>query len=330
LIPVKVVKIAPYSRYNGANRRRFVIPQLLRLIISLLVSAFVTMVAASAVGYLIPTAMIAYDPVHHSARDIALRDTARHLNAYLTRTSADERAPAWSHDGQQLAWLAIENGAQTLWLMNADGGQRRIIARGQAADPSIAALAWSPDGTRIAYTGLTDSRQGIYIIEIASGAQQQITADGISASAPTWSPDGARLAFAWSPVANQEVYIADVSTITEPIASTNGLLRVTDNFMMDAMPAWSPDGRLIALFSDRDGDSNIYVYDIANTTLRRITYNPTRETAPNWTPDGSMLYYRAYRAGEWGVYGVNADCIINGSCEEHHLFDGELTIAWRP
>jgi TolB protein len=295
-----------------------------------MVGALALLVVADAAGHLATTPVIAYDPPRGNAREIALLDTARHLSVYITRTRADERAPAWSHDGRQLAWLAIEGGAQTLWLMNADGSQRHIVAQGQAADPSIAALAWAPDGTRIAYTGLTDSRQGIYIVDVSSGEQLQLTADGISASAPSWSPDGTRLAFAWSPVANQEVYIVEIATITEPIASTNGLVRVTDNFMMDAMPAWSPDGSQIALFSDRDGDSNIYVYDLDSGSLRRITYNPTRETAPSWTPDGSMLYYRSRRAGEWAVYGVDAECTISGGCEERHLFDGELTIAWRP
>ncbi|MDX2137624.1 MAG: hypothetical protein SF123_05980 [Chloroflexota bacterium] len=306
------------------------IPLFLRIVLTIMMGTLALLVVADAAGHLATTPVIVYDPLRGSVREIAQLDTLRHISVYVTHTAAEERAPGWSYDGEQLAWLEIENGTQTLWLMNSDGSQRRVVAQTQAADPSIASLAWSPDGTRIAFTGLTDSRQGIYIVNVVSGELQQITADGISASAPSWSPDGTRLAFAWSPVANQEVYIVELDSIHEPIASTNGLVRVTDNFMMDAMPAWSPDGNWLALFSDRDGDSNIYVYDIASAALRRITFNPTRETAPNWTPDGSLLYYRAYRAGEWAVYGIEATCLSNGGCQERHLFDGELSVAWRP
>ena len=56
-------------------------------------------------------------------------------------------------------------------------------------------------------------------------------------------------------------------------------------YMYDFSPEWSPDGKKIAFFTDRDGDSEIYrmrATDGANPT--RLTYNPAFDLEPAWQP----------------------------------------------
>jgi Tol biopolymer transport system component len=61
-------------------------------------------------------------------------------------------------------------------------------------------------------------------------------------------------------------------------------------------PAWSPDGRLIAFVSRRDGRSHIYVIRADGTGLRRLTDSAPDDSSPTWSPDGRRIAFS--RVGE--------------------------------
>jgi hypothetical protein len=57
-------------------------------------------------------------------------------------------------------------------------------------------------------------------------------------------------------------------------------------------PAWSPDGSRIALMSDIEGSWQIYVYDLAEETIRLVSSGcATHCRLPAWSPDGEQLIY---------------------------------------
>ena len=65
----------------------------------------------------------------------------------LTNTPLDdERSPAWSPDGSQ---IAFSNGV--IQVMNADGSGRHAVAP-PGSEFDVSQPTWSPDGTKIAYT----------------------------------------------------------------------------------------------------------------------------------------------------------------------------------
>ena len=82
--------------------------------------------------------------------------------------------------------------------------------------------------------------------------------------------------------------------------------RLTFNVYSDGNPTFSPDGKLIAFESNRDGDSEIYIMDTDGKNQRRLTFGGkvssaesrsravTRCYSPSFSPDGSQIVFSAY------------------------------------
>lgn len=67
----------------------------------------------------------------------------------------------------------------------------------------------------------------------------------------------------------------------------------------DNDPAISPDGKLVAFQSDRDGsEGNIFVLALAGNTIRQLTRDAWAER-PAWSPDGQSLVYLRLDRTSW-------------------------------
>ncbi|MCS7160635.1 MAG: hypothetical protein RMJ19_09200, partial [Gemmatales bacterium] len=73
---------------------------------------------------------------------------------------------------------------------------------------------------------------------------------------------------------------------------------------MDIRPVWSPDGKMIAFTSNRDGNYEIYVMNADGSHPRRLTNQPGRDDYPGWFPDSQHLVYVSERAGRFDLYKV--------------------------
>jgi len=69
----------------------------------------------------------------------------------------------------------------------------------------------------------------------------------------------------------------------------------------------SPDGGRYAagLFDRKQGQSDIWIYDLARQTAERITFRLTYENNPIWSPDGKTLYYMSDVLGPPDIFRWN-------------------------
>jgi Tol biopolymer transport system component len=67
--------------------------------------------------------------------------------------------------------------------------------------------------------------------------------------------------------------------------------RLTDDGYFDSDPDFSPDGRSIVYASDRAGDADLWIRDLASGAERRISGLQGAQTAPRFSPDGNRIAY---------------------------------------
>lgn len=89
--------------------------------------------------------------------------------------------------------------------------------------------------------------------------------------------------------------------------SSRKLVRLTSTSGLNADPALSPDGTLLAYASDRaDGEHfDIYVQPVAGGDAMRLTHDRAEETEPAFAPDGAHIVFSRRGAGLFsvGVFG---------------------------
>lgn len=96
----------------------------------------------------------------------------------------------------------------------------------------------------------------------------------------------------------------------------------------DGSPAWSPDGRRIAFYSQRDGNAEIYVMNADGSGATRLTNTSADEGYPAWSPDGRRISFDSDRDGNFEIYAMDADGANVRRLTSHRARD--VSAAWSP
>jgi|GEM_PF-2379649 len=215
----------------------------------------------------------------------------------LTDNEFLNESPAWSPDGDRLAFHIMRDGVFDVFVMNADGTELMNLTN--QPDANDGSPAWSPDGSRIAFDSTRDGNVEIYVMSADGSEPTRLTNNPADDRQPVWSPDGTRIAFFSLRDTNAEIYVMD--------ADGSNQRRLTEDPAADEGPAWSPDGTRVAFFSYRDGNAEIYVMNADGSGLQRLTDNDDPDGSPCWSADGELIAFDSRRDGNQEIYVMNAD-----------------------
>ena len=226
----------------------------------------------------------------------------------LTHTREFEQHPAWSPDGNEIAFSRGEVMTNIdIWVMAADGSGERRLTEHPERDENP---AWSPDGGTIAFLSQREGDLAIWLMDSEDGGNKRRLVKG---KEPSWSPDGSRIAFTSGDFDdNDEIYIIDVDG--------SNLRRMTEDQHYDWHSSWSPDGGRLAFNSERFQGEELMLADVKSGGQVRITVaRNTFELDPTWSPDGRALAYQGKmnfredgeldvdfndRTGKWVLHGT--------------------------
>lgn len=96
----------------------------------------------------------------------------------------------------------------------------------------------------------------------------------------------------------------------------------------DGSPAWSPDSRRIAFYSERDGNAEIYVMNVDGSDQTRLTTTKADEGYPSWSPDGREIAFDTDRDGDFEIYAMRADGRGARRLTRHPARD--VSASWSP
>jgi Tol biopolymer transport system component len=84
--------------------------------------------------------------------------------------------------------------------------------------------------------------------------------------------------------------------------------RITTTFS-NTDPDYSPDGKTVVFVSTRDGDEELYLYDIVTEEIVQLTTNTASDFFPSYAPNGKDIVFVSNRDNpyKWELYKINIE-----------------------
>lgn len=194
-------------------------------------------------------------------------------------------SPAWSPDGNQLAYVSFESRKPVVYVHNVSTGKRRLVANFKGSN---SAPAWSPDGNTLALTLSRDGGSQLFLLAANGGEPRRLIQSSNIDTEPVFSPDGQSIYFVSDRGGTPQIY--RVST------SGQGVERITFTGTYNISPAISPDGRWLAYISRVGGAFKLHVMNLADGAVTAIT-DTVGDESPSFSPNGKMLVYATQQQG---------------------------------
>jgi tricorn protease len=238
----------------------------------------------------------------------------------ITVSEGLESNPVFSPDGSTIAFTGQYDGNTDVFVVAANGGVPKRLTWHPGAD---LVRDFSPDGKKILFASqrnsFTNRFHQLFTVDIASGAEQQLPIP--NAFWASYSPDGNSIAYTllldrfeqWKNYRGgtaSRIWVYDtkshnVTEIAKPKGGGN-----------DTKPVWK--GNKVYFRSDREGEFNLYSYDVATKAVAQLTkFTDFPVSSLEGGPEGIIFsqagYLHTYNAGNNNVsrmkIGIAADLL---------------------
>jgi len=203
----------------------------------------------------------------------------------MTVKGSSASTPRWSPDGKYLSFLSSRKDGKTqVWSLDRRGGEAQQLTE---ILQGVQGYEWSPDGTKLLLV-LQDPKPED--LEKDKDKKEKLK------KPKPWVID--RLQFKMDYVGYLDGRRTHLFVFN---LNNKKMTQITSGDFDDTQPAWSPDGKFVALVSNRteepdaNNNTDIWIVSTENTdkgkTLRQITTNSVPDQSPAWSPDGKHIVY---------------------------------------
>ena len=212
---------------------------------------------------------------------------------------------SWSPDGAAFAYVdsnyALGGDVGVLWVMRLRDATAFPVTDGQSQNWSP---SWSGDGRTLFFVSDRGGSMDLWEQRIGSnlepaGVPRPATVGlGIGQGA-AFSPDGTRLAYSRGRlVAN----LFRVPMVAGRRSTWEDALQLTFDEAFVEHVSVSPDGRSLALSSDRSGNMDLWMLPTGGGEMEQLTTEPVGDWDARWSPDGQEIAFHSYRSGNRDIW----------------------------
>ena len=222
----------------------------------------------------------------------------------LTISEQRQASPAWSPDGQWIAFQSDKDGNEQWDIFVVSPKNGDVVNLTNSPEISEESPTWQPHGRLLAITVRPKdaSSAEIATLDVLTRRVRKLTTDTPKDhfnSDPVWSPDGKQVAYR-QVTANgkdSDVFVVEVAT-----GHSTRLTPHTGEHLY-SLAAWSPDGKKLLISSDAaNGFRNIALLDVASKQVQWLTKDKWDSLPGSFTSDGRRLSWTTNLDGNRTVF----------------------------
>ncbi|MFT5503935.1 MAG: TolB protein [Gammaproteobacteria bacterium] len=204
-------------------------------------------------------------------------------------------SPAWSPDGQSLAYVSFENNKAEIFIQHLATARRSNVSSFKGIN---SAPAWSPDGKFMALVLSKDGSADIYILNLETRRMKRLTTHRRIDTEPAWMPDGSSIIFTSDRSGSPQIYEVSING--------GAAKRLTFEGRYNSAASVSPDGKFISMVHGDRGQYRIAQLEIESGNLTVLT-EASLDESPSFSPNGKMVLYASTRGDNGVLYAVTVD-----------------------
>ncbi|MGR5059074.1 Tol-Pal system beta propeller repeat protein TolB [Vibrio rotiferianus] len=197
----------------------------------------------------------------------------------VLRSKQPLMSPAWSPDGQKLAYVSFQNGQAEIFIMNIYTGEREKVT---SYPRHNGAPRFSPDGSKLALVLSKTGSLQVYTLDLKTRKLTQITRGRSNNTEPFWHPDGKSLIFTSDRGGKPQIYQVNLSD--------SSINRLTWQGSQNLGGQITPDGRFLIMVNRSNSGFNLAKQDLETGSLQVLTKTLLDES-PSIAPNGGMVIY---------------------------------------